>query len=417
MSNSLFRKEVLEARQTRWLGSISLSQPLPLWVFTLAAVLIASSIILFLTFGEYTKRTRVNGQLYASQGLATIASPMMGYLQQVPIREGGRVKIGDTLAVVSNSQTTLNNGDTLQALQTSIETRQGGISDSYQAQKRQMQAQQIGVNNQLSAVRAELLQIDQQIITRKQQQSIAEQGLARFRLLKEQRYVTDLQLQQQETAALEQTTEVQSLERQKLSILRLMTQLQQALAELPAQASSFQAAAKRDSATLDQQSVETAARGQLVIKAPVTGMVSTMIGQAGQAVQPGQALMSVLPDNSPLEAHLYVPSRAVGFIEPKDTVLLRYQAFPYQKFGHYKGSVTRISRSALSASDLSALGLPQASEIYYRVVVRLDSQSVKAFGKNEPLRPGFVLEADILGEKRKLWEWVLEPLYSLTGQF
>lgn len=417
MTNSLFRKEVLEARQTRWLGSISLSQPLPLWLLTIAAILIALAIILFLTLGEYTRRTRVNGQLYPSEGLATIASPMMGYLQRVPKREGDHVKVGDTLAVVANSQATVASGDTLQALQASIEARQGGIADSYGAQRSQMEAQRSGIKNQLIAIRGELLQIDQQLITSKQQELIAEQSLARFRSLKEQRYVTDLQLQQQESAALDQRNNVQSLERQKLTTQRLMAQLQQSLGELPAQALSLRAAEKRDSATLDQQSVETAARGQLVIKAPVAGMVSTMIGQAGQAVQAGQALMSVLPDNSPLEAHLYVPSRAVGFIEPKDTVLLRYQAFPYQKFGHYQGSVTRISRSALSAAEISALGLPQASEIYYRVVVRLDSQSVKAFGKNEPLRPGFVLEADILGEKRKLWEWVLEPLYSLTGQF
>jgi membrane fusion protein len=417
MTNSLFRKEVMEARQTKWLGSISLSQPLSLWLLTSAAVLIAASIILFLTMGEYTRRTRVNGQLYPSEGLATIASPMMGYLQQVSIKEGERVNAGNILAVVSNSQATLNNGDTLQALQSSIETRQNGITDNYEAQKRQIAAQQAGVNNQLQAIHGELVQIQKELITRKQQQLIAEKNLERFHDLKKQGYVTDLQLQQQESAALDQANNVQLLEREKLSTQRLMAQLQQSLSELPAQASSLQAAKKRDIATLDQQSVETAARGQLVIKAPVTGMVSTVIGQAGQAVQPGQALMSVLPDNSPLEAHLYVPSRAVGFIEPKDTVLLRYQAFPYQKFGHYKGSVTRISRSALSAAELSALGLPQASEVYYRVVVRLDSQSVKAFGKNEALRPGFVLEADILGEKRKLWEWVLEPLYSLTGQF
>lgn len=417
MTNSLFRKEVLEARQTRWLGSISLSQPLPFWLLTIAAVSIALAIILFLTVGEYTRRTRVNGQLYPSEGLATIASPMMGYLQRVSIKEGQRVEAGSLLAVVSNSQATIASGDTLQALQTSIEARQDGIADNYAAQQRQMDAQRVGIHHQLTAIRGELLQIDQQLVTSKEQQKIAVTSLERFRALKEQQYVTDLQLQQQENSALQQQTEVQSLERQKLSTQRLMAQLEQSLRELPAQASSLQAAKNRDIATLDQQSVETAARGQLVIKAPVTGMVSSMVGQAGQAVQPGQALMSILPDNSPLEAHLYVPSRAVGFIEPNDVVLLRYQAFPYQKFGHYRGSVTRISRSALSASDLSALGLPQASEIYYRIVVRLDSQSVKAFGKNEPLKPGLALEADILGEKRKLWEWVLEPLYSLTGQF
>ena len=39
-----------------------------------------------------------------------------------------------------------------------------------------------------------------------------------------------------------------------------------------------------------------------------------------------------------------------------------------------------------------------------------------AYGRPEPLRPGMLLEADILGERRKLHEWLLEPLYSLRGR-
>ncbi|MNW16140.1 hypothetical protein D3C71_2148940 [compost metagenome] len=43
------------------------------------------------------------------------------------------------------------------------------------------------------------------------------------------------------------------------------------------------------------------------------------------------------------------------------------------------------------------------------------AQAVTAYGKPEPLKPGMLLEADILGEKRRLIEWVFEPLYSLKG--
>jgi membrane fusion protein len=133
-------------------------------------------------------------------------------------------------------------------------------------------------------------------------------------------------------------------------------------------------------------------------------------------VQPGQAVLSLLPAGARLEAHLVVPSRAVGFIAPGDAVRLRYQAFPYQKFGHHRGEVARISRSALSAAELPSLtGLAAAGEPAYRVVVALDRDSVRAFGKDEPLRPGMRLDADILGEQRKLWEWLFEPLHALSG--
>ena len=39
-----------------------------------------------------------------------------------------------------------------------------------------------------------------------------------------------------------------------------------------------------------------------------------------------------------------------------------------------------------------------------------------AYGNAQPLQAGMVVEADVLQEKRKLYEWVLEPLYSLTGK-
>lgn len=50
------------------------------------------------------------------------------------------------------------------------------------------------------------------------------------------------------------------------------------------------------------------------------------------------------------------------------------------------------------------------------MVVALDRQTVRALGQDEALKPGMLLEADILGERRALWEWALEPLYALHGR-
>jgi membrane fusion protein len=121
--------------------------------------------------------------------------------------------------------------------------------------------------------------------------------------------------------------------------------------------------------------------------------------------------VSLLPQGSRLQAQLLVPSRAIGFIAPGDEVRLRYQAYPYQKFGHHLGRVLRISRSAITPPNASA-----GADQVYRVLVELKQQSILAYGKREALRPGMLLEADILGERRRLYEWVLEPLYSLKGK-
>lgn len=163
--------------------------------------------------------------------------------------------------------------------------------------------------------------------------------------------------------------------------------------------------------------MQTQASGALVVKAPVTGVVATQVTKPGQAVQAGQPLMTLLPGDGRLEAELLVPSRAIGFIGPGDRVLLRYQAFPYQKFGHQEGRVAAISRSALSPGELGALnGNAQQGEPFYRVKVTLARQMITAYGNPETLKPGMLVDADVLGERRALVEWIFEPLYSLGGK-
>lgn len=50
----------------------------------------------------------------------------------------------------------------------------------------------------------------------------------------------------------------------------------------------------------------------------------------------------------------------------------------------------------------------------YRVQVKLDRQFVLAYGKDEPVKPGMALQADVLMDRRSLLEWVFEPLYGMA---
>lgn len=292
------------------------------------------------------------------------------------------------------------------------------MQSAQQAQRQQLQAQAQGTQAQLAAARRELEQIESEVATRADQIRIANETLERLRRLEEGRYVSVLQINQQEAAVLDYTGQMQTLQRQAIGARRLIAQLQQTSQELPGQQRATDAGYQRELAELEQERVQTQAGGALVVNAPVTGMVATQMVKAGQAVQAGQPLLSLLPGDGRLEAELLVPSRAIGFIEPGDKVLLRYQAYPYQKFGHQPGQVARISRSALSRpGELGALvGNAQQGEPFYRITVALARQDVTAYGKAEPLKPGMLLDADVLGEQRRLIEWIFEPLYSLKGK-
>lgn len=52
----------------------------------------------------------------------------------------------------------------------------------------------------------------------------------------------------------------------------------------------------------------------------------------------------------------------------------------------------------------------------YRITVDLPRQYITAYGRHENLKPGMLLDADIMGEKRRLIEWLVEPLYSVAGK-
>jgi len=416
MTRELFRREALEARRTAWLGAIFIAQPLRLWLLTLFAVLAGLAIVAFLVLGSYTRRSTVVGQLVPTRGLATVLAPATGVVDRLDAVEGGRVARGQRLGIVTVPRATPGAGDTQAALETGLAQRQAGLQAAQDAHQQQLQAQADGLRLQLAAARRELAQAGTEVATRQAQARIARETLERLRQLQDGRYVSLLQIKQQESVALEYTGQAQALQRQAAGARRTLAQLEQALRELPAQQQAVAATLRRDLAQLEQERVQTRAQGALVVNAPVEGMVATRLVKPGQAVQAGQPLLSLLPGDGRLEAELLVPSRAIGFIEPGDSVLLRYQAFPYQKFGHQLGTVERISRSALGAGEPGVLtGSARQGEPFYRVTVALAAQAVTAYGKPEPLKPGMLLEADILGEKRRLIEWVFEPLYSLKG--
>jgi len=245
---------------------------------------------------------------------------------------------------------------------------------------------------------------------------VSQQMLAKIKPLAAKGFVSAVQIQQQETAVLDAQAQYKTLVRQQLDTRQQLDATQQQLAQLPLDDSSKRNDTERQLASLTQSMAQNEMQRAVVLRAPHDGVVSTVLLKEGQMVGAGQPLLSILPSGSSLQAQLLVPSRAIGFIEPGSRVVLRYQAFPYQKFGQQYGRVTDISRSALSPPDIAALMGQQAQqqEPLYRIQVKLDSQQISVYGKPESVKPGMALEADILMERRRLIEWVFEPLYGMA---
>lgn len=410
--SDLFRKEAVNAQRRSWLGAISLAQPVRFWILGLFSAMAALAIVCFLCLGEYSRRSRVPGELVPDLGLSTVVAPSAGVVARLDVEEGDQVRYQDGLLTVNVPRVTSSGRDAVSTLLEAQKNRIASVSAISEFQDRQFAVQQDGAKAQRSAMLQELAQIESEIQTRGEQVRIGRETVARYRSVEDQRYVSLVQINQQEQSTLEMINAQQALQRQATSIRRNLAELEQRLAEIPQQRLSTKAASERDMAALNQETIRMEADGELLLRAPVAGLVASRLVEAGQAVQPGQAILSLLPEGSQLRAQLLVPSSAIGFVKAGDRVLLRYQAYPYQKFGSHEGTVVRISRSALTNNKESS----DPNQSVYRVLVALDHQNVLVYGNQEPLRPGMQLEADIMGERRKLYEWLLEPLYSVTGK-
>ena len=126
----------------------------------------------------------------------------------------------------------------------------------------------------------------------------------------------------------------------------------------------------------------------------------------------------MLPSSGKLTAHFYVDSSAIGFVEKGEPVIMRYAAFPFQRFGLYRGVVTEVTRAPVGTGDnestaVDAEAKAKPAEGLYRIVVDPELAYVEAYGERRPLEAGMKVEADIAIETRPLYHYIFDPLKHL----
>ena len=418
---SLFRTEALEAQQVQWLGSIVLIRPVSFAFLTAFATLLASIVIIFFIWGSYTKRSTIAGQLLPSSGQIKVYAPQQGRVLESFIQEGQYVKAGTHLLTLSSEHYGENSDPIQESISSNLKERKLSLNDELTKTKTLQADQRKSLTSHLSSLKNELDILAGQISSQKQLVALASNAASRYSGLMEKGYIAMDQLQQRQAELLNHRQKLNTLERDRSALRQQITERRNELSGLSARHENQLAIVHRTLSEIDREIIESEARRILVIKAPQEGVVTAILAEPGQTTGTARPLLSIVPNNALLQAELYSPSKSIGFIRVGDEVRIRYQAYPYQKFGQHDGIVKSISKASVSAVELANTvgeipGIGLDGERYYRIRVGLDKQHVLAYGEQRPLQTGMLLEADIMQETRHLYEWVLEPLYSLTGR-
>lgn len=412
----LFRPEATQSRQQAWLGSIQLLRPLSLRLLSLTAIMAVVAVGLFLTNAEYTRKARVSGYLLPDLGVLRISSAQAATVLTREVGEGQSVKAGDVLFVLSLDSAT----QSAEAIAKNLTAGQQSLQASAEHQRQLARTQQQTLAQRRKGLARELDLLTAEAGLLQERQALADAALARLEQLSRDQFISTAQVQAKREEILGLRAQGQALQRQRETLLREQEATLAEAQQLPLKEQVLQGEIARDSAELNRLGLETEGRRRLILRAPSDGVVATLQAEAGQSVNAGSVLASLLPAEAKLLAQLYAPSSAVGFVRPQQAVRLRYQAFPYQKFGSQSGRVLQVSRTPLTPAELALLNLPAAlsrgaqSEPLYRITVALDRQTVNAYGEEQALQPGMQLDADVLLERRRLIEWIFEPLLSLA---
>jgi membrane fusion protein len=418
--SGLFRREAMQHGEVRQLGTVVLAKSLTTTLIVAFFVMVVGCVIAFMVFFSHARKAHVSGVLVPSGGLVRVLASQAGVVTEVRVREGQAVTQGEELFVISSERQSLGPSSAEATVASLLQVRRASLIADEQNAKRVLEQRRQNALRRVDDLSVDVRRVGEQIQLQQRRAELAEAAWRRHADLETARFVSNAQVQDRHAEWLDQLQRLKDLQRAQSAATRDMLAARAELRDLGPQGQREQSAQERSVATIDQEIAELEARRRQLVRAPHDAIVSGIVAEAGQAVAANSPLAVLVAPGSDLEAELYVPSRSAGFVTVGAQVLLRYQSYPYQKFGQAEGTVHEVSATALRREDLGAIPASAAgmatAEPVYRVRVRLARQAIRVYGQDHLLKPGMLVDASLVLERRRIYEWALEPLMTIAGQ-
>ena len=410
--HSLFRQEAVDfQRHNREWGQVAQLQPLSVKIITWFITAVTALVITFLFLGQYSRKETVVGYLTPTSGTSKIFVPQRGTIREVQVIEGQLVHEGQTLLTIDTDQIAASGLDVNATMIDTLRSQKDLQTRQIAAEEEREKSERERLTAMINGFEVEISQLQAQLKIQGERIRVEEESVASATELKKEGYMADADFKRRQQAFLEQKQNLNSLNQQLAARQNQLTETRYSLQQLPTVMAGKVQVLRSELATTEQRITEISGRRAYVIRAPTEGRVSMLQATIGQFADPRQLQMEIVPTDSILQAELFVPTRAIGFVQPGQEIRILYDAFPYQQFGAYSGRVLNISQTILTRSDTS--GPIELKEPAYRVTAALDRPDIDAYGKKIPLQADMLLRADIILEKRSLISWLLDPLLSV----
>lgn len=410
----LFREEAVAAAQTSMLGSIHLVTPVATTVYTAVFSALFVAVIVFVCVGKYTHRVTVAGEITSTVGLVQVHAERASVVSRLLVKRGQAVKKGQPLIEYAIQQGGEDSSDINRKITSELRSQRDLTAAELDGSMLGFDLKATGLRQRIASLQAQRKELRGQLNLLEEQIKVMRNRQQRYERLRAQQYLSQAEFESTHKELISAQIQERSVLVQISQIDEQVATTRSDLANLPIERRSRSNSIQGDVSRLQKAVIEQEALRTWRTLSPVDGVVTALPAKAGTAVRPGQMMIAVLPANGRMEATLLIDGKAAGFVEPTQRVLIRLDAFPYQKYGHLVGRVADIDRNPTQGTDLKGVASAASASSYYIATVALDEQQMQGEGRRYGLLPGMTCQADVMLEQRGLVEWILGPALGFT---
>ncbi|EMF1933484.1 MULTISPECIES: HlyD family secretion protein [Klebsiella] len=419
MNKGLFRKEAVEYKRNHWKGKALLLAGLPAWLIVFLSMTFLCILISTMIFFHFTQRIDVRGEVITLPHSVNVFSPQQGFVVNQHVQVGDMVSKGQPIYELDVSRSTISGNVSIaqtQVINEKITNAEDIINKLTQNKSETLAA----LNKQIKTTSESLHETNRMLANTQAGLKKMHTNLSSYDNYLKEGLITKDQYNYQHSLYFQQQSAYQSLVTQKM---QLESQLTQANSDRITKAADFDNQISSQHNQINDyknQLVESNASGNLIIKATTNGKIESLAVTKGQMVENGSSLAQIKPTGE-IEYYLilWLPNNAIPYVKPGDTINIRYDAFPADKFGQFPGKVTSISSVPASRQEMAEYtnvsnGTNQQELALYKAIIKIKDKTFSYNGKTLTLSNGLKAQAVVFLEERPLYMWMFTPFYKMT---
>ena len=144
------------------------------------------------------------------------------------------------------------------------------------------------------------------------------------------------------------------------------------------------------------------------LRSPVSGFVKELkVNTQSGVVAPAEVLLSIVPDDQPLEVEAFVLNKDIGFIEVGQSIAVKIESFSFTRYGLIDGTVKQVSADAVEKEGVG---------LVFPIRAKLSTETIRVGSRTVALAPGVAVTAEIKTGKRRVPDYFLSTISKYQAE-